>query len=775
MRPFSSDCPGNQALFAKETGWGMRILARTAIAFSAAIFAANYLLPQSWLLYAAVLSALMAAGLMLPGRKWLRGLSLCLVFFSLGLIYFQCHYTRTVARAEACDGGTYTIYGEVTAYPAVYDSYCRLELRLLGEELPKAKAIVYDNDFTGTQLVPGDRVRFTGRVRTADKLYGEDYDGYYSRGIYCKITAIEPVTLCRQGGALSYLPVKLNRLLAERIGGLFPADCAAFMRALLLGDKSLLYEDEALALAMSRAGLMHTVAVSGMHVVFLVGLMQFLFGGGRRSALTGMGLVWAFVLVTGASPSAVRAGVMQSLLLMAPVLRRENDPPTSLSLALALILLHNPYSAASVSLQLSFAAMAGILCFSGRIYGWFAARWEAVERRFLLRYLIGNFSTTLSVLVFTAPLTALYFGYVPMLSVVGNIAALWAVSLCFMGGWIACLASLLPLLGQGLAWLCAWLARYILLAARVIASLPGAVVYTETRGLWPWLAASYGLFILCGLFGKKNWLRFGVPGLAAVLSLCLLLRCTAWDYAKGRETIAVLDVGQGLCVAAMAGDSTVLIDCGGINSLDNAGELAGRYLLSRGRKSIDALMLTHFHQDHSNGVPMLMEMLELRQLIVPKPAEGEALPAHILESARRHGVEIKYISADSILCVGEKITARLYAPAENSRGNESCMAVHLELGDYQALVTGDSPMTEELRLTREQELAGTELLVAGHHGSADASSPQLLAELGGDTAVISVGFNSYGHPAEETLERLALYGYNVYRTDKDGTVEIRIG
>ena len=753
----------------------MRILARTAIAFSAAIFAANYLLPQSWLLYAAVLSALMAAGLMLPGRKWLRGLSLCLVFFSLGLIYFQCHHTRTVARAEALDGGTYTIYGEVTAYPAVYDSYCRLELRLLGEELPKGKAIVYDNDFTGTQLVPGDWVRFTGRVRTADKLYGEDYDGYYSRGIYCKITAIEPVSLCQQGGGLRYLPVKLNRLLAERIGGLFPADCAAFMRALLLGDKSLLYEDEALALAMSRAGLMHTVAVSGMHVVFLVGLMQFLLGAGRRSALTGMGLVWAFVLVTGASPSAVRAGVMQSLLLMAPVLRRENDPPTSLSLALALILLHNPYAAVSVSLQLSFAAMAGILCFSGRIYGWFAARWEAVERRFLLRYLIGNFSTTLSVLVFTAPLTALYFGFVPLLAVVGNMAALWTVSLCFMGGWIACLASLLPPLGQGLAWLCAWLARYILFAARLISSLPGAVVYTETRGLWPWLAASYGLFILCGLFGKKNWLRFGVPGLAAVLSLCLLLRCTAWDYAKGRETIAVLDVGQGLCVAAMAGDSTVLIDCGGINSPDNAGELAGRYLLSRGRKSVDTLVLTHLHQDHSNGVAMLMEMLELRQLIVPKPAEGEALPDHILESARRHGVEIKYISADSILRVGEKITASLYAPAENSRDNESCMAVHLELGDYQALITGDSPMTEELRLTQEQELAGTELLVAGHHGSADASSPQLLVELGGDTAVISVGFNSYGHPAEETLERLALYGYNVYRTDKDGTVEIRIG
>ena len=755
----------------------MRILARAAMAYSAAIFAANYLLPQSWLLYAALLSALMAAGLMLLQRKWLRGLSLCLVFFALGLTYFQCHHARTDARAEDCDGGTYTIYGELMAYPAVYDGYCRLELRLLGEELPKGKAIVYDNDFTGTQLAPGDRVRFTGRVRTADKVYGEDYDGYYSRGIYYKITAIEPVTLCQRGGALRYLPVKLNRLLAERVSDLFPADCTAYMRALLLGDKSLLYEDEALALTMSRAGLMHTVAVSGMHVVFLVGLLQFVFGAGRRSALIGLGLVWVFVLVTGASPSAVRAGVMQSLLLMAPVLRRENDPPTSLSLALALILLNNPYAAASVSLQLSFAAMAGILCFSGRIYGWFCARWEAVERRFLLRYLIGNLSTTLSVMVFTAPLTALYFGYVPLLSIVGNVAALWSVSLCFMGGWIACLASLLPLLGQGLAWLCAWLcawlARYILLAARVISSLPGAVVYTETRGLWIWLAACYGMFLLCGLFGKKNWLRFGVPGLAAVLSLYLLLRCTAWDYAKGRDTIAVLDVDQGLCVAAMAGDSTVLIDCGGINSLDNAGELAGRYLLSRGRKSVDTLVLTHFHQDHSNGVAMLMEMVPLRQLVVP--AMTEELPLDIQNSARQHGVEITYISRDSLLSVGEGITASLYAPAENNRGNESCMAIHLEVGDYQALITGDSPMTEERRLVRDYQLEGTELLVSGHHGSAYASSTQLLAELGGDTAVISVGFNSYGHPAEETLERLALYGYNVYRTDKDGTVEIRIG
>lgn len=775
MRLFSRSQAEKTALFAKRFGEKMRILARAALAFSAAIFAANYLLPLSWLLYAAAASAVLSAGLLLPRRKWLRGPSLSILFFGLGLACFQWNWAQTVAKAEAWSGGNCTVTGELTDYPAVYDDYCRLELRLLGEGLPKGKAIVYDNDLACGRLVPGDRVRFTGQVRAADKVYGENYDGYYSRGIFFKINALDAVTYCGQGTAWRYLPVKLNRILTERIGRLFPADCAAFMRALLLGDKSLLYGDEALALAMSRAGLMHTVAVSGMHVAFLVGLLQFALGAGRRSALGCIGLVWAFVLVTGASPSAVRAGVMQSLLLMAPVLRRENDPLTSLSLALALILLKNPYAAASVSLQLSFAAMAGILCFSGRMFDWFRARWEAVDRSPPLRYLLGNLSTSLSVTVFTAPLTALHFGYVPLLSIVGNIAALWAVSLCFMGGWIACGASLLPVLGRAAAWICAWLARYIILSARLVSALPGAVLYTETRGLWLWLAASYGAFLLCGLFGRKKRLRFGIPALASALSLCLLLGYTAWDYARGRDSIAVLDVGQGLCVAVMAGDSTALIDCGGINSLDNAGELAGRYLLSRGRKSADVLVLTHFHQDHINGIPMLLEMVPLRQLVIPAPAEREELPRDILECARRHGVEIVYVSRDSLLQVGEGITARLYVPVGGGRGGENSMAVHLEVGGCRALVTGDSPMAEERRLARNYRLEGTELLVVGHHGSASACSRQLLTALGGDKAVISVGFNSYGQPAAETLERLDLCGYHVYRTDRDGTVEIRIG
>ena len=83
-------------------------------------------------------------------------------------------------------------------------------------------------------------------------------------------------------------------------------------------------------------------------------------------------------------------------------------------------------------------------------------------------------------------------------------------------------------------------------------------------------------------------------------------------------------------------------------------------------------------------------------------------------------------------------------------------------------------MSRERELVRNYELSETELLIVGHHGSKYSSSPEYLSALGGETAVISCGYNSYGHPTQEVLERLLDYGYNILRTDMDSTVEIRV-
>ena len=754
--------------FAMEAA--MRKLATAATAFCAAIFAANYILPLGRLITIAVIAAVLGAALAASRMPRLRQAALALVFLTLGLVYYSAYSERTAAQAQFHSGETAVVGGHVLTYPINYGSYCRTEIKLDCEGLPKLKAIVYaDEELMDAK--PGDFIRFTGRLSAADTLFGESYDNYHAKGIFFKISAKSAVSIENADFDLRSIPVKLSRLLSERVEKIFPADTAVFMKSLMLGDKSDFYNDDALYCTMSRAGFMHIVAVSGMHVSYLVGLLQFILGRGRRSAVVCIALVWLFVLMTGASPSAVRAGFMQSMLLMAPVLRRENDAVTSLSAILALILLSNPYAAASISLQLSFGAMAGIICFSGKLFE--AAMNKLPERMKCrpVRYVLASVTMSAGVTVFTLPVTALHFGYVSLLSFLTNILGLWAVSLCFGGGWLSCALSVVPVLGKAAAWLCSWLARYIVLVAKLISDVPFAVLYMGSTGAEAWMIGSYVLVFTACMIRKRRALWVSAACLLSVSALAALLIANRQFY-RNTDTVSVLDVGQGQCITAFAGDATVMIDCGNTYNLSDAGDLAAAYLHSCGRDRIDLLVLTHLHEDHADGVPRLMEMYDIETLIMPEE-RGDALYEEIDASAAKHGTEVITAKGDmTVTCGG--IGMEIYAYL-NGGENERCLMSRLTIGSYDVLITADAPEKLEKRLVNEHETDGIETLIVGHHGSKYSSGEELLGAVDGSLAVISVGYNSYGQPAQETLERLAAYGYNVLRTDEDGTIEIRIG
>ena len=117
----------------------------------------------------------------------------------------------------------------------------------------------------------------------------------------------------------------------------------------------------------------------------------------------------------------------------------------------------------------------------------------------------------------------------------------------------------------------------------------------------------------------------------------------------------------------------------------------------------------------------------------------------------------------------------IYSIPGGGEENERCLMTKLTIGDTDLLITGDSPLNIERKLVKQEDLSGIEVLVAGHHGSRYACAEELLKEAGGQLAVISVGYNTYGHPSEETLERLERNGYTVLRTDQNKTVELAVG
>ncbi len=753
----------------------MRKLAIACFSFSAAIFASNYILPAAVLPFFSAVLILLGVYFVVRPSKFLRGITISVFALALGFGVFYAHYQNTVVKVEKLAGLTLDINAKLISYPLSYDDYCRAEIKLKTEGLPEFKAILYDNSMALANAEPGDRLSFKGKLSSAGIRYGEAYDNYFSKDIYFIINTRSDAVIDKTVFDLSVLPQIFNRKVTEHISRIFPEDTGPFVKSLMLGNKTELYDVPGQYNSLTRAGLSHVVAVSGMHIAYLLAFLQIILGKGRKSAVLCIVLIWIFVFVSGASPSAVRAGIMQSVFMLAPVLRRENDSLTTISFALSLILAVNPFSCASISLQLSFAAMAGILAYSKKFSDVICSVLPVKDSR-CVRKVAETAGTSTAGMIFTVPLVAIHFGTVNVLSVLSNVLALWAVSICFIGSYAACAVALISIeFGMALAWLISWPIRYVLLVAELISAISFSTVYLVNCAAVVWLVLSYVVLFICLLSKLSAVQKMLIPVCISAALLYSFSAITRHSYNSADAVYTAIDVGQGQSISVMSGENTVLIDCGGIGSLDNAGETVGAYLSSCGRKDIDLLILTHLHSDHANGVEALMEMCTVRKIIMPEnPNDDDGILDKVLSAAQRQGTELYYVSEKDSMQLGE-LGILLWQPQNVGDINERGLIVQVSSGDYDMLLTGDASSSVERRLVSDGEIKDVELLIAGHHGSRYSSCGDFLKYINGETAIISVGYNSYGHPTYETLARLDAYGYNVLRTDLNGNIEIRLG
>ena len=562
---------------------------------------------------------------------------------------------------------------------------------------------------------------------------------------------------------LRYAPLWLGEQVRALLDRSVPADAAPFLKAVLTGDRGGL--DFAAERDLTVAGLSHVVAVSGMHVSLLVGALYLVMGRARRAAAAiGIPLVLSFMLLTGLSPSVVRAGIMLSLLLLAPLLHRESDPPTALSAAALLILLFNPYTVANVGFQLSFLAVAGLLLLTGPLYRHlrsrklFAAvltrsetglsRWRKLAHRLARRFVNGLLQilcATVGALSLTVPVTCIVFGSLPTYALLSNLLALWAVSLCFgLGLGTAALAAVWPAAGKLLGSIAAWPVRYLL------------------------LVFAYAVLLTVVLL-RKRW--YGTGLLCVLAALALTVGLQHFRAARADWTAAVLDVGQGQCVCICCGGRTAVIDCGGSDG-DKAGAHAADYLRQSGVRTVDALILSHYHTDHVGGVAELLREIDVRTVYLPAvcfaPEKREALEA----AASAHGAAVIPVSADLCLPFGSG-SLQLFAPVGAENDNDGSVSVLFSERDYDMLVTGDLDQAGEHRLLAAHDLPDIEAFVAGHHGAESSSGMELLKTLHPETVLISVGRNRYGHPSESALARFAAIGAEVLRTDESGDLELK--
>ncbi len=766
----------------------MRVLAIFAFSFSAAVFAAVYLLPEAvWLPAGGLLAALwLAARFLLPrnGGRIRRAALLACAGLAAGLLWTGVYSAVFFRPARALDKRTVRLTGVVSGYPQETDYGYAVSVLADTGSWVKLSAVVYGGEQFAA-LRPGDRVSTVARCTLGDRTFsGEEITYYTAKGIFLRAQAYGSLKTDRPDKIpLRWWAPALSQRLKESISAAFPPEEAALVRAVVTGNRDSLTDEYTASL--ERAGLAHTVAVSGMHLAYLAGLFSLFLGRGKRSTAA-MVILWTvfFCGVAGSTPSVLRAAVMILLLQLAPLLDRERDDATALGTALLLLLLLNPFSAAHMGLQLSFASVAGILLISQGIQER-ALRLCGLDRHFknrLVRWLvlIPNFflstlAATLGASVTTIPLAALHFGSFSLISPLSNLLTLWAVALVFLGGLGAGLLGLAaPAAAQAAAVPFAALARYLLWVVDRLGRVPLASLALDTWYYKAWVA------FFCLLVGwcvcQKGPKRPVIPVCCALLTLTLALWMSASTVRPGQLEAAVLDVGQGQSVLLRLGRNLVLVDCGG-DSRDDPGDVAADYIQALGGVRLDLLVISHFHADHANGVPELLKRVEVSEIALPDVQEGDELRHEILEMAEERGIKVRLISRDTTYTFEEGQTCRVCAPlGTGDETNELGLTVLASAGDFDALITGDMPGELEDDLLAHAKLPDIELLVVGHHGSKYSTTQELLDETKPELAVISAGAgNSYGHPARETLERLDSAGAEIWRTDLQGTVTVKSG
>lgn len=759
---------------------GIRKLALACTGYCAAVFASHYLLPDGGLKSALALCIILILAAFLVSGNMRRRIIIIAVAAAVGFAHYQINSSLTVERCEPFAGEIRQISARVTDYPDERSSVTLIYVKITDEAIPNVDAVFFTYSDEFPELTPGDEICLTAKLTSAFERYGEETDTNISKGVYlCGSVSGEIEKTGRWDGSFIYFPKYIGHALHTESGIIFPEDTSHFMKALLAGYKGDYYNDDRLYSAMNIAGLAHVVAVSGMHVAFLVGVLQSVMGRTRRSGLICILLVWIFVIMVGMPLSAVRAGIMMSMLLLAPVLGRINDRATTLSFALALILLSNPFAAGSVALQLSFGAVAGMFLFSSPLYVLMSEK--LCLPRFIAplgNYIAATLSSSLAVTVFTVPLLAVHFGYVSLLAPVMNILCLWAISLLFTGGFAICAVGLVSTPAASfLANILSYLVRYIALVVESAVKLPYAAVYTENRYVTFWIVVSYIAFAVYAVVKRrKREATVLAPAAVCIIMLIGVFALTARDARSDTGTIGIMNVGNGQSIVVTEGSSAVVIDCGSHGIVENAGSMVSSYLHARGHNTVDCLVLTHLHKDHASSVVRLLNLINVKVLVLPDNAQdtsADGMLENILAAAEESGTRVVYITEDTDVTAGG-ISLAVYESSKLGKRNESGIMLTVSIGKYDMLVTGDVEKAVERELVQKHSLDDTELLIVPHHGSKYSASDELLGEARPETAVISTGYNNYGHPAQETLDRLHEYGADVLRTDELGRIVIHI-
>ena len=602
------------------------------------------------------------------------------------------------------------------------------------------------------------------QVNKADNPGQFDGESYYqSQGI---LYTFQTETVLDYKG-IHYLKESLTRIreyFAERLSEIYNERDSGILKAVLLGDKSSLREED--QLLYQKNGISHLLAISGLHISMIgISLYKLL----RKWKLTfweagipsGILLI-LYGMMTGFGISTIRAICMFLVLIFAEILGKAYDMASAMALAAMMILIRNPLQARQAGFLLSFGAVLGV-CF---VYPILQSVFEVKKRLF------QTILFSLSISLITYPLTVHFFYEYPFYSILLNFIVIPCMPIVMgFGGAAVLISCIMPKVGSGLGIPAHLVLSFYELLGKWSMKLPKSVIRLGREEVWQLIVYYAILILIMLLLWYKRW-KIVLPGLAAAL---IIVTCR---FSPGLE-FTMLDVGQGDGLFLRFSEGTTCLIDGGSTSVKNIGKYRILpYLKYEGVDTLDYVIFTHLDEDHISGIRELLEMygsLEhvfIDTMLFPDIGNPDDTYLELWSMAQERGIKVGKIGAGDVICGTEWQLECLYPRKREYSGdkNESSTVLQLNYGDFSMLLTGDMGFEGEAKLLEGGMLENIDLWKVSHHGSKYSGSEPFLEMTLPNVSLISVGRNSYGHPSEEMMERLKKIGSYVETTLDSGAI-----
>ncbi|RFB17583.1 DNA internalization-related competence protein ComEC/Rec2 [Bacillus sp. HNG] len=570
--------------------------------------------------------------------------------------------------------------------------------------------------------------------------------------------------------------LKIREAGIHQIDSHFDGSTAGIIQALIYGERTNI-ENE-IVNSYQSLGLIHLLAISGLHVSLMTGMFYFLcirFGVTREStSILLLCLLPAYIVIAGGSPSVIRSVLMCMLLFASILWWKKGSMLDVISFVFIFMLAINPYFLFNIGFQLSFMVSASLILSSKAIFkhysntlaSLFAVSFlSQIASLLILLYHFFEFS------LLSLPLNMLY---VPLYSMIILPFALFTVVLLGVFEPIGeMFATILTWLLELLNHVTVWFSQFSFSVLTL--GKPGLVLMILYCG-----ACFY--FLIC-------WERKKVLFQRALLApIVVLLLHIITPYINPYGEVTMIDVGQGdsIYIELPFRKGVYLIDTGGTipfeqeqwkirrNQFSTAQNIIIPFLKAKGIRSIDKLIVTHGDQDHIGGAQGLLEDIRIKEIVLGKNKNDASQEKNLKKLAAKKGIPVHIVEHGQKWKEGDSIFYILAPKGNELKENNNSVVIYTKLGGLNWLFTGDIEKDVELNLIKTYKNLRVDVLKVGHHGSKTSSTQEFIQFINPKIALIPVGVNNrFNHPHPDVIDLLKKEKIKVYRTDKDGAIQFR--